>query len=233
VRADFRAPDEDAAITVPSRLGVAQLEGRASEWIRRSLDIAIAVSALVIGAPLLALIAIAVRLDSPGSAIFRQTRVGRDGKPFAFHKFRGMFVDARERWPDLYAYEYSEDELDSLYFHPSVDPRVTPVGRFLRRTSLDELRNFWNVLRGDMAIVGPRPELPEMIPYYGQAASIVLSVKPGVTSLAKVTGRDELTFAETLRFDLEYVRRRSLALDLKIIGATVLTVLRQRGVLGG
>jgi lipopolysaccharide/colanic/teichoic acid biosynthesis glycosyltransferase len=233
VRADFHAPDEDAAITVPSHIGVTQLEGRASEWIRRSLDIAIAVSALVVGAPLLALIAIAVRLDSPGPAIFRQTRVGRDGKPFTFHKLRGMFVDARERWPDLYAYDYSKDEIDGLYFHPSVDPRVTSVGRFLRRTSLDELLNFWNVLRGDMAIVGPRPEIPEMIPYYGQAASVVLSVKPGVTSLAKVTGRDELTFAETLRFDLEYVRRRSLALDLKIIGATVLTVVRQRGVLGG
>ena len=146
----------------------------------------------------LVLVAVAVRLESKGPAIFRQQRLGRYGIPFHFYKFRGMHADADQRWPELEEHNYSEEELPDLLFHPEHDPRVTRVGRFIRRTSLDELPNLWNVLRGDMSIVGPRPEIPEMIPYYGDAAPIILSVKPGVTSLAKVTGRDELTFSKTL-----------------------------------
>jgi lipopolysaccharide/colanic/teichoic acid biosynthesis glycosyltransferase len=204
-----------------------------SDTVRRVVDVTMAVVVLAITAPLLVAIGIAVRLDSPGPAIFRQTRVGEDGRLFTFYKFRGMFVDARDRWPDLYAYDYSPDEVSDLYFHPRSDPRVTRMGRLLRRTSIDELLNFWNVLRGDMAVVGPRPEIPEMIRYYGQYAELILSVRPGVTSLAKVSGRDELTFAQTLERDLEYVQCRSLMLDLKIIAATIATVLLQRGVLEG
>jgi lipopolysaccharide/colanic/teichoic acid biosynthesis glycosyltransferase len=179
------------------------------------------------------LVAVAVRLESEGPAIFHQLRLGRDGVPFRFYKFRGMYVDAKERWPELEEHNYSDEELPDLLFHPKHDPRVTRVGRFIRRTSLDELPNLWNVFRGDMSVVGPRPEIPEMIPYYGDAAPIILSVKPGVTSLAKVTGRDELTFSKTLALDLEYVERRSLRLDLKIIFATAATVILQRGVFPG
>ena len=233
MRADIAAKDEHSAIVASRRLTLDDVKRGTVEWVRRSFDIAISASALVITAPLLLVIVIAIRLESPGPAVFRQARVGRNGRPFTFYKFRGMFTNAFERWPELYAYEYSADEIGDLYFHPRVDPRVTRVGRFLRATSLDELLNFWNVLRGDMAVVGPRPEIPEMIRYYGEAAAVVLSVKPGVTSLAKVTGRDELTFAETLRLDLEYVERRSLTLDLKIVAATLLTVILRQGVLAG
>jgi lipopolysaccharide/colanic/teichoic acid biosynthesis glycosyltransferase len=144
-----------------------------------------------------------------------------------------MYADAHERWPELEEHNYSVEELPDLLFHPRHDPRVTRVGRFIRRTSLDELPNLWNVFKGDMSLVGPRPEIPEMIPYYGDAAPIILSVKPGVTSLAKVTGRDELTFKQTLALDLEYIERRSLRLDLKIMLATAATVILQRGVLPG
>jgi lipopolysaccharide/colanic/teichoic acid biosynthesis glycosyltransferase len=107
------------------------------------------------------------------------------------------------------------------------------VGRFIRKTSIDELLNFWNVLRGDMSVVGPRPEIPEMLEYYGEAREIVLSVKPGITSLAKVTGRDELSFGQTLALDVRYVVEKSPWLDAKIVAATAATVLLQRGVLPG
>jgi lipopolysaccharide/colanic/teichoic acid biosynthesis glycosyltransferase len=144
-----------------------------------------------------------------------------------------MYVDARDRWPELYAYNHPPHELHSLRFHPDHDPRVTPLGRWLRRTSIDEVLNFYNVLKGDMTLVGPRPEIPEMIPYYGVHAATVLSVKPGITSLAKVTGRDELTFTETLELDLKYLETRTLRGDLRILRATAMTVVLQHGVLPG
>jgi lipopolysaccharide/colanic/teichoic acid biosynthesis glycosyltransferase len=206
---------------------------RAVELVRRLIDVTVAATVLLVLLPLIALIAALVRATSPGPATFRQIRLGQGGREFVFYKFRGMYADACERWPELYEYSYSPDELTTLRFHPERDPRVTRVGRFLRRTSIDEILNFWNVLKGDMTLVGPRPEIPEMIAYYGPDATTVLSVRPGITSLAKVTGRDELTFQETLRLDVEYVERRSLWLDLRVLGATVLTVVLQRGVLSG
>jgi lipopolysaccharide/colanic/teichoic acid biosynthesis glycosyltransferase len=230
---------ETSAITATSPDGAFELitadrsARRSSNTVRRTADVVVSLAGLILALPIAAIVAIAIRLDSPGPIVFRQTRIGRNGKPFTFYKFRGMFVDAHKRWPELYAYSYAPGELDTLRFHPAHDPRVTRVGRSIRRTSVDEILNLWNVLLGDMTLVGPRPEIPEMLVYYGDARTQILAVKPGVTSLAKVTGRDELTFGETLRLDLEYLRRRSLLLDLKILGATVLTVLLQRGVLAG
>jgi exopolysaccharide production protein ExoY len=212
---------------------VPRRDTRSVEATRRALDIAISSVLLVGSLPVLAVVALAVRLESRGPAIFHQQRLGRHGVPFRFYKFRGMYVDAHTRWPELERHDYSAEEIPDLLFHPEHDPRVTRVGRFIRRTSLDELPNLWNVLRGDMSIVGPRPEIPEMIRYYGDAAPVILSVKPGVTSLAKVTGRDELTFSKTLALDLEYIERRSLRFDLKIMLATAATVILQRGVLPG
>lgn len=211
----------------------AAYEGRAAEAARRALDIAIALVVLVLSLPLLLVVALAVRLDTRGPALFRQTRIGRGGRPFTLVKFRGMHVDARERWPELYDYSYAPEELAELRFHPQHDPRVTRVGRVIRRTSVDELLNFWNVLRGEMSVVGPRPEIPELLPYYGEHAATVLTVKPGVTSLAKVSGRDGLTFLQTLAIDVEYVRTRSLGADLQIMARTVGTVLLQHGVRAG
>ena len=204
-----------------------------SAAVRRLLDIVIALAVLCLALPILAVAAIAIRRDSPGPVIFRQQRVGQGGRLFTLYKLRGMYVDARERWPALYAYQYLPEDLVELRFHQEHDPRVTRVGRFIRHLSIDELPNLWNVLKGDMSLVGPRPEIPEMLPYYGEAAALILSLKPGVTSLPKVTARDRLTVMETLALDLKYIQERSLWLDLKIMTATLGTVLLRRGILSG
>jgi lipopolysaccharide/colanic/teichoic acid biosynthesis glycosyltransferase len=184
---------------------------------------------LVIASPVILLIAIIIRLDSPGPALFFQKRVGKNGKTFTFLKFRTLYVDARQRFPELYRYQYTPDELVDLRFKVDEDPRVTRQGNWLRRTSLDELPNFWNVLKGDMALVGPRPEIPEMLPYYTGDMLQKFSVRPGVTGPAQVSGRGRLTFFDTVEFDLEYVRRQSFAYDMRILLTTVRMVLAQDG----
>jgi len=234
-----RSPRPPVELTlVPPRASGADANGGrrvgrysgAGEVIKDATDRLLAAVGLVLVSPLLLAIAVAVRLDSPGPALFRQTRVGRNRRPFTFYKFRGMFRDAQRRFPKLYDYSYSAAEVQDLRFHPEEDPRVTRVGKFLRRTSLDELPNLINVVLGDMSLVGPRPEIPELIPYYGAAADAALSVKPGVTSLAKLVGRDHFTFSETLAVDLEYIRTRSLLRDFRILTATVILVLTGRNV---
>jgi exopolysaccharide production protein ExoY len=240
----------------------------AASILRRSVDIAVSAPAIVLLSPLLVLIAILVRLDSPGPILFRQMRIGRDrrgrhrsersperrgavlyGKPFALLKFRTMYADARERFPELYRYMYSPEELRTIPIKVLVadkdaasakrdpsnprellaDPRVTRVGRFLRSTSLDELPNLWNVLKGEMHLVGPRPDIADNIRYYTPEELEILRVKPGVTGLAQVKGRGRLTFHETNRYDLEYIRNRSLALDLKIFLKTFTALLKRDG----
>ena len=206
------------------------LDGRLTyRAVKRAFDIVAAAIGLVVLSPVMAIAAVAVKLETPGPVIFRQYRLGQGGRLFTLYKFRGMYSDARERFPEMYRYEYKQDEVQELQFHQARDPRVTRVGGFLRRTSVDELPNLLNVLIGDMSLVGPRPEIPEMFRYFGVAGPLILSVKPGVTCLAKVTGRDELSFAETLALDLDYVRRAGLKLDLEILLRTIVTVLRQDG----
>jgi lipopolysaccharide/colanic/teichoic acid biosynthesis glycosyltransferase len=200
------------------------------ELVKSLSDRVLAAIGLVVISPLLAMIAVVVRLDSPGPAFFRQSRVGRNGRMFTFWKFRGMVVDARQRFPELYDYNYSPAEIQDLRFHPAEDPRVTRVGQFLRRTSLDELPNLINVALGDMSLVGPRPEIPELLSYYGNAAAEILSVRPGITSLAKLIGRDNITFEETLALDRRYIRERSLALDFRLLFGTAVMVVTGRSV---
>jgi lipopolysaccharide/colanic/teichoic acid biosynthesis glycosyltransferase len=193
-------------------------------FAKRAVDLLIAVPALLISAPFIAIIAVLIRLDSPGPVFFRQLRVGQDGKLFAFYKFRTMWVDARARFPELYAYRYSADEIRSMYFKLPNDPRLTHFGRVLRKTTLDELPNFWNVVRGDMSLVGPRPEIPEMVPYYHEEQLGKFAVKPGITGLAQVSGRGLLRFQETIACDLEYCAQQSLGFDVLILFRTLLTV---------
>ena len=194
----------------------------------RLCEIVVAGVMLVATLPLMLLVALIVRLDSPGPVVFRQTRIGRDGRLFKFAKFRTLYVDARERWPHLYAYRYSADEVAALHFKLQNDPRVTRAGRWLRKSTLDELPNLWNVLTGDVALVGPRPEIPEMLPYYDDVTLSKFSVRPGVTGLAQVRGRGDLSFRDTVELDVEYVRTRSVRLDLDILFRTLIcTVLRK------
>jgi lipopolysaccharide/colanic/teichoic acid biosynthesis glycosyltransferase len=193
---------------------------------KRAFDVALAFLVSAVTAPIVAAAIVAIRIESPGPALFRQRRMGLDGTTFELIKLRGMYVDARERFPELYDYaSRTIDGSEPYYFHHRGDPRVTRVGRFLRRYSIDELPNFWNVLRGDMSVVGPRPEIPELAHLYGSQLELLLSVRPGVTSPAKACGRDSLSFEETLARELDYLRAQSFLVDLRTIARTVKSVL--------
>lgn len=208
---------------------VPTVDGAQPAWYQRAFEIVFALLVLTAGMPVMLLIALIIRLDSPGPVLFFQKRVGRGGKLFTFVKFRTLYADARERFPELYAYKYSAEELSELKFKVEPDPRVTRQGNWLRRTSLDELPNFWNVLTGEMALVGPRPEIPEMLPYYHDEMLLKFSVRPGVTGPAQIGGRGRLKFYETVERDLEYIRKRSFRYDLWVIYETIKKVLVQDG----
>lgn len=199
-------------------------------FLKRTLDLVLGSILLCCSLPVIALAAIAVRLESRGNPLFIQTRVGLNGKPFRIFKLRGMYADASTRFPELYDYS-KHDGLD-FHFHYERDPRITRVGNFIRKTSIDELPNFLNVVLGSMTLVGPRPEIPEVSALYGRYREPYLSVKPGVTCLSKVSGRDLLTKEQTIRMDIGYVERRSTALDLKILWATFWSVINRRNVFG-
>ncbi len=209
-------------------VGIVSTTTAYARWARL-LDIVAGVLGLVVSAPVLVVVAVLIRLDSPGPIIFRQIRVGEGGRLFAFYKFRTMWMDARERFPELYAYDYSEHEIRTMFFKVVHDPRLTRVGRRLRKTSIDELPNLINVIRGDMTLVGPRPEIPEMMRYYTPEQLEKFSVKPGLTGLAQVNGRAVLRFQETIAADLEYVKRRSLRLDMWILWRTLVVVVKRVG----
>ncbi len=197
-------------------------------WLR-VVECAVAALLLVPSLPVMAVFAAIVRWDSPGPALFRHWRVGKNGRLFKFTKFRTLYVDAKERWPELYAYRYTPDELEDLRFKIQNDPRVTKVGRWFRKSTLDELPNLWHVLTGEMALVGPRPEIPDMLPYYSESALKKFSVRPGVTGLAQVCGRGILTFRQTVDYDVQYVNQRSISLDMTILAQTVYRTLRRDG----
>ena len=227
------------------------LAGGLGEVVQLAVARVAAAACIVLSLPILFVLALVVKLESRGPVLFRQTRVGinrrrgagertgssptgverrkRDigGKPFSFYKFRTMYCDARKRFPELYRYEYTDAQIESLYFKMADDPRLTPVGRWLRSSTLDELPNFINVVKGDMSWVGPRPEIPEMVQYYRGSQRVKFSVKPGVTGLAQVSGRGLLSFEDTVSRDIEYVETRSLSTNLWILLQTLkVTVLR-------
>jgi lipopolysaccharide/colanic/teichoic acid biosynthesis glycosyltransferase len=195
----------------------------------RLVEVVFASVMLILTAPVMLVIAWLIHRDTPGPALFRQTRVGLGGKPFRFVKFRTLYVDAKTRFPELYAYRYDAQQLQNLKFKIENDPRVTPMGRWLRQTSLDELPNLWNVLTGDVALVGPRPEIPEMLPYYKGEMLRKFAVRPGVTGMAQVSGRGRLGFYETVDYDVEYARTRSLLVDLRLLLKTVRMVILRDG----
>jgi len=176
-------------------------------------------------APVLAAVALAVRLDSPGPVLFRQVRVGRYGRAFQIYKFRTMHVDAERRLAEV----RHLNEQDGVLFKIRDDPRVTRVGRYLRRFSLDELPQLFNVLGGTMSLVGPRPPLPREVAAYPADARRRLAVRPGMTGLWQVSGRSDLPWEEAVRLDLRYVENWSLTLDLVILLRTLTAVWRGAG----
>ncbi len=195
---------------------------------KRAFDLVVGFILLLIATPIILTAAAIIRLESKGSPFFVQTRLGKNGRPFKIVKLRGMFKDARIRFPSYYDYSGKQDL--NFCFHHEVDPRVTRAGNFIRKTSIDELPNLWNVVRGDISLVGPRPEIPEVMALYGPYRDEYLSVKPGVTCLSKCTGRDRLTKRETIEYDLDYIRRRSFRVDVQILWRTFRGVILRRDV---
>jgi exopolysaccharide biosynthesis polyprenyl glycosylphosphotransferase len=193
--------------------------------LKRTVDIVLSAVGIVVLAPLMIAIAIAVRLSSRGRAMFTQVRAGRAGKPFKILKFRTMCHDAEERIGEV----ISPDELDEPMFKLREDPRVTKVGRYLRRTSLDELPQLFNVLKGDMSLVGPRPEELWLVERYGETQRFRLEMRPGLTGPMQVHGRGELNFQERLAVEREYVENYNIRKDLKILLRTVSTIWRAPG----
>lgn len=192
-----------------------------NQFIKRSLDVTISTLALVLGAPLMGLVALMIKLESPGPVLFPQERVGKDNRRFILYKFRSMVEDAEARQASLEAL----NEADGPLFKIKEDPRLTRLGKWLRRLSLDELPQFYNVLRGDMSLIGPRPPIPAEVEQYQEWHKRRLEVAPGITGLWQVSGRSELTFDEMALLDIYYIENWSLSLDTKILWQTIPKVL--------
>lgn len=193
--------------------------------MKRLLDLTASLLALPLVIIIYLLLAIAIKMDSPGPAIFKQTRVGKGGREFESYKFRSMVKDAETRLADLRA----RNEATGPVFKMKDDPRVTRVGRFLRRTSLDELPQIFNVIRGEMSLVGPRPPLPTEVAQYDRLQRRRLTIKPGITGPWQVSGRSDISFEEWVRLDVYYIQNWSLLLDITILLKTVYVVLRRKG----
>jgi lipopolysaccharide/colanic/teichoic acid biosynthesis glycosyltransferase len=187
--------------------------------IKRALDIAIALPLAILSSPLVALLALAIRLESPGDPIYRQVRVGKDGRVFEIYKLRTMVSGAEFSGAGLAIAEG--------------DSRITRLGALLRRYSLDELPNLWNVVRGEMSVVGPRPTLRHQVDHYTARQRGRLAVKPGITGWAQINGRASLPWPERIEMDLWYVQHRSLFLDLRILARTLGLVVRGSGLYKG
>lgn len=194
-------------------------------WAKAVFERVAAAVGLALLLPALMVVGLLIRLDSPGPAIYRQQRVGRDGRLFTMFKFRSMSTSAEAERLDLVA----SNQADGVLFKITKDPRITRTGRWLRRTSLDEMPQLWNVVRGEMSLVGPRPALPDEVARYEEDPKRRLVVKPGMTGLWQVSGRSDLSWAETVRLDLHYVENWSLRLDAVILFRTVRAVLGHRG----
>ena len=188
--------------------------------LKNALDRVGAAIAVLVFAPVLLAVAVAVKREDDGPVIFRQERVGRDGRTFGMFKFRSMVAGAEGQLPEL----LDANEAAGPLFKLRADPRVTRVGAFIRRYSLDELPQLFNVLRGEMSLVGPRPPLPREVALYEQAAQRRLLVKPGMTGLWQISGRSDLSWEESVRLDLYYVENWTPVLDLMIMWRTVLVV---------
>lgn len=205
-----------------------QLQSKRLYWIcKRIQDIILSSIALIILSPLLLIISLAIYIDDPhGSPIFTQIRVGRDGKLFKFYKFRSMCVNAESMLDRL----LEKNEMDGPAFKIKDDPRITRVGKFIRKTSIDELPQLWNILKGDMSIVGPRPPLPREVEQYDAYQRQRLFVTPGLTCYWQIQpSRNELSFDEWIDLDVKYIQERSFLVDWKIIFKTFGAVLGMRG----
>jgi lipopolysaccharide/colanic/teichoic acid biosynthesis glycosyltransferase len=222
-------PSLPSAAPASARAGTTRLT-------KRLLDLAVATACLALVSPLLVIVAGLIWLTTPGPALFRQTRLGKDGSPFVLFKFRTMYADSRDDVHRKFVRKLlTEDEPPdggrSGVYKLEHDERITPIGRLIRRTSIDELPQLFNVIRGDMSLVGPRPALPWEAEMLDAIHFARFSVPPGLTGLWQVSGRNTLTMKQGLELDVEYVRRQRLALDLWILLKTIPVVLSTHGAL--
>lgn len=192
--------------------------------VKRALDLFVAPVVLLFTLPLMAAVAIIIKLDSPGPVLFHQERVGKWGKPFSCYKFRSMYVDAEDRKEEL----MEQNEADDIVFKMKNDPRITRVGRIIRKLSIDELPQLFNVVKGEMSLVGPRPPIPQEVSQYEFEHMHRLGAIPGITGLQQISGRSSLNFKRWVELDLQYIAEQSLAKDIEILVRTIPAVLLAR-----
>lgn len=203
-----------------------KIKGKKMQFIfKRIMDIIFSSLGIVILLPVYIILAIMIKLDSKGPILFKQVRVGKDRKDFVIYKFRTMVVSAESK-REL---EINPEDMDNFVFQSKSDNRITKVGGFLRKTSLDEIPQLFNVLIGNMSLVGPRPEIPEVVKYYPEEYYQRLLVLPGITGLAQISGRGEIELGKTVYYDLTYINKFSILFDLKILFTTVFKVFKREG----
>jgi len=193
--------------------------------LKRLFDVVAAGIILILTSPVLAVVTLAIKLSSPGPVFFEQVRTGKNGRKFKLYKFRSMVIDAEKKLAEL----KEKNEMSGPVFKMTNDPRITPIGRLIRKTSLDEFPQFWNVLKGDMSVVGPRPPLPHEVEQYEPWQRRRLSMKPGITCIWQVSGRNEVGFEEWMKMDLKYIDNWSLLLDIKLLFLTGRAVFASTG----
>lgn len=210
-------------ITIDKR---AHIENKKLQFgLKRLMDITLSFIGIIILLPIYLIIIIAIKLDSKGATVFKQVRVGKDGKNFNIYKFRTMINQAESKME----LNIDPNDLENFVFQNKSDIRITKVGKFLRCNSLDEIPQFFNVLFGQMSLVGPRPEIPEIVKYYPESYYQRLLILPGITGLAQISGRGEIELGKTVTYDLDYIKNFSVALDIKIIFLTMLSVFKKDG----
>ncbi|WP_163195295.1 sugar transferase [Clostridium thermarum] len=193
--------------------------------IKRILDIFLSLIGIILLLPVFLIIMVLIKFDSKGPALFKQVRVGKDGKNFVIYKFRTMVADAEAKRQ----LEINPEDISNFVFQSKSDNRITKVGAFLRKTSLDELPQLFNVLIGNMSLVGPRPEIPEVVKFYPEEYRQRLLVSPGITGLAQVSGRGEIELGKTISYDLTYIKNFTVWYDIKILFKTLSAVLKKEG----
>ena len=193
--------------------------------LKRAFDLVVSLAAVMLLVPIIPLVAAMIKLDTAGPVLFRQDRVGRNGRIFKFYKFRSMYAGAEQKRKEIEAL----NEQDGPVFKARSDPRVTNVGKFLRRSSLDEIPQIFNVVKGEMSVVGPRPPLPSEVEHYQPWHRRRLEVTPGITCLWQISGRSRLSFNEWMRLDMEYLKHRSFKTDLLILLKTIPAVIARKG----
>lgn len=194
-------------------------------FFKRSFDIIASLCAMIVLSPVFLITAMAIKIEDGGPAVFSQDRVGKDGKLFKMYKFRSMYVDAEDRLEEL----AEQNEADGPVFKIKNDPRITKVGRFIRKYSIDELMQLVNVFKGDMSVIGPRPALPKEVEEYDNFARKRLQVKPGLSCYWQISGRSNIGFDEWMKLDVKYINEMSILTDMKIILLTIPAVLKGDG----